>query len=75
MTHTRQLILTLTMAIVAVAQPARNVAYAFYDNESSLRLQIIPRETEVSSTDIWRAESMTSTAGFSGFMSSPVSTS
>lgn len=47
MTHTRQLILTLTMAIVAVAQPARNVAYAFYDNESSLRLQITPRETEV----------------------------
>jgi len=46
-THTRQLILTLTMAIVAVAQPARNTAYAFYDNESSLRLQITPRETEV----------------------------
>ena len=35
------------MAIVAVAQPARNTAYAFYDNESSLRLQITPRETEV----------------------------
>jgi len=35
------------MAIVAVAQLARNTAYAFYDNESSLRLQITPRETEV----------------------------
>jgi PEGA domain len=46
-THTRQLILALTTVIVAVAQPARNTAYAFYDNESSLRLQVTPRETEV----------------------------
>jgi PEGA domain len=46
-THTRQLILTLTTAIVAVAQPARHTAYAFYDDESSLRLQVTPRETQV----------------------------
>ena len=46
MRHTRQLVLTLTTVIVAVAQPARHTAYAFYD-ESSLRLQVTPRETEV----------------------------
>ena len=47
MTNTRQLILTLTTVVVAVAQPARHTAYAFYDDESSLRLQVTPRETEV----------------------------
>jgi hypothetical protein len=46
-THTRKLILTLTAVIVVVAQPARHTAYAFYDDESSLRLQVTPRETEV----------------------------
>ena len=47
MTHTRQLILTLATVIVAAAPPARSTAYAFYDNESSLRRQVTPRETEV----------------------------
>jgi hypothetical protein len=33
--------------MVAATQSPRSTAYAFYDNESSLRLQVTPRETEV----------------------------
>jgi PEGA domain len=46
-TLTRNLVLILTTAIVVFVPPSRNTAYAFYGDESSLRLQVTPRETEV----------------------------
>lgn len=46
MTLTRKLILACTTAILVLA-PSRHTVYAFYDIESSLRLQVTPRETEV----------------------------
>jgi hypothetical protein len=46
-TLTRRLTLTLTTAIVVLAPSSRNTAYAFYNDGSSLRLQVTPRETEV----------------------------
>ena len=74
MTHTRKLILTLTAVIVVVAQPARHTAYAFYDDESSLRLQVTPRETEVFVDGYFAGTVDDLMAGSSGCTSSPVST-
>ena len=46
MTLTRKLVLLLTVA--ALLMPlSTDRSYAFFDEESSLRLQVTPRETEV----------------------------